>query len=154
MTQREIDKTLDSDDGETGRPLHDAVPLFGVTFGSKDFSPRNDVRAEKQADHDHRCTRGVKTGHDLIDGFAQTRDEQVGQVSPQGPSSPVPKPVADRPMDDRMLIFDEDAGPASERRSEYFQGIMRVGKNPDEIGDSRDHEQDSQDPDVRPRAGV
>ena len=119
-TQQEIDETLDSDYGESGRPLREAVRVWGVALGNEDFSPRNDVRAEKQADHDHGRTRGMKAGHDLIDGFAQTRHEQVGQVSPQGPSSPPPKPVSDRPMNDRVLIFDEDTGPACERRSEDF----------------------------------
>ena len=154
MTQREINETLDRDDEDSGCPLRDAVRLLGVTFGSKDLSSGNDVRSEKQADHDHGHTRGMNAEHDLIHGFAQTRNEQVRQISPQSPLSPVPKAISDHPMNDRMLIFDEDTGPATERRAEDLEGIIRVGKNPKEIGDSRDHEQDPQDPDVGPRGGI
>lgn len=106
-------------------------------FGMKDVSTSHNVGSKEETDHDHGRSCRIESQDQLIDGFTQASQSEVGQVSPKGPTSKVPKPIADDPVNDGMLVFHQRPSPSVKRGSKDLQGVIWVCKNPEEVYPSR-----------------
>ena len=74
--------------------------------------------------------------YDLCRDFTQARQSQIEQVSQIGPPTCVPETIANQPVNEWMLKFDEKPRYAVESGPKDLQGVAGVGDSPDEINES------------------
>ncbi len=126
--------------------LRSGLKVGGGGWGSGKYrATKKHIGAKDECNDNHGRSSRVIALHEHSRQFTQTSKSQIGQVSPESPSTFDDEPVSQDPMNDGVLVFNNLSGKASKGGPEDLQGIFGIGGNPKEVDDTGQNQEVAED---------